>query len=579
MQKKTKILELCRKHHTVLLPHLEKNGRSWSAVQFMDINQTGPQRAVIHHWHKQKQETVIELEKKLTDAFPMIHCVRRIYDFEEKVSHILCLQLCNHVLQLTDASQELNPESLASLPAQHIKIKEFLSRLVENAVCSRRAVADILKEDEDIKEEFVHCQTFFPKTAPADESGTKHMHHALQRDSKRSVRETIHSPISKRTKLDSKQNEHKPTTSTRLSDSRKASSSSQEKRPSSVPASTIQENLLKKPKIHQTHQPQQASAHVSGPSSLPIRMAYAPILRVHSISRRLQEFMRQNFDQAWECKSFEAGGGGDCLFHSLGAILENMMLDPASADHVRSVLPEQIFDGTRTRIVQHLRNVCANQWRFKEPWKVLNYLLAGAQRENMIDGWLDLWSPTEKLLAFNFGELIGQNDVCACGPDPLGEIGDLAISVVATDPIPGRPVVHDVVRIPNGDVLYEQLLESLLSEFSKCGNIHWADSTDLKTLSEHLQIGVLLFADNLQDEGRKCLASLDQCRGDFPYFVSIWWQDPVHFRMAKLKFHADDSLKCVWPSTALPPVLRDHYNDCNQNAHIGVGPRAVLDLI
>ena len=139
--------------------------------------------------------------------------------------------------------------------------------------------------------------------------------------------------------------------------------------------------------------------------------------------------------------------------------------------------------------------------------------------------------------------------------------------------------MHDVVRIPNGDVLYEQLLESLLSEFSKCGNIHWADSTDLKTLSEHLQIGVLLFADNLQDEGRKCLASLDQCRGDFPYFVSIWWQDPVHFRMAKLKFHVDDSLKCVWPSTALPPVLRDHYNDCNQNAHIGVGPRAVLDLI
>ena len=41
----------------------------------------------------------------------------------------------------------------------------------------------------------------------------------------------------------------------------------------------------------------------------------------------------------------------------------------------------------------------------------------------------------------------------------------------------------------------------LLSEFSKCGNIHWADSTDANLLPHALRIGFIIFADSLQAGG------------------------------------------------------------------------------
>ena len=113
-------------------------------------------------------------------------------------------------------------------------------------------------------------------------------------------------------------------------------------------------------------------------------------------------------------------------------------------------------------------------------------------------------------------------------------------------------------------------------EIRKCGNTHWADNGDLKALSEKLGVGILLLANNLQNNNTQCLVSLDQRKGNFPFFASIWWNDPVHFRVAELSFDSGASFSCFWQPVQIPDNLRHHYDVCNPHARIGA--EAALDI-
>ena len=80
------------------------------------------------------------------------------------------------------------------------------------------------------------------------------------------------------------------------------------------------------------------------------------------------------------------------------------------------------------------------------------------------------------------------------------------------------------------------LRQTLQQELRKPGNWHWGTQFDVKNLSEALDVGVLMFCDHLQDGGKKCLYNIGAEREDFPYWISLWWQEPVHFRVAELKW-------------------------------------------
>ena len=127
-----------------------------------------------------------------------------------------------------------------------------------------------------------------------------------------------------------------------------------------------------------------------------------------------------------------------------------------------------------------------------------------------------------------------------------------------------------------GEAFLRLLVRDLQIEFQKVGNNHWGDVTDVQALSEALDLGVFIFADRLQDAGQKCLCSFHQTRGDFPYFVSIWWDNPVHFRVAELSFDSGGSFSCFWQPVQIPDNLRHHYDVCNPHARIGA--EAALDI-
>ena len=63
---------------------------------------------------------------------------------------------------------------------------------------------------------------------------------------------------------------------------------------------------------------------------------YVSSLRICTVSSRLQSFVASNLHPHWQIRALEAGGGGDCLFHSVGATLEALLLLglPGASDHV-----------------------------------------------------------------------------------------------------------------------------------------------------------------------------------------------------------------------------------------------------
>ena len=100
------------------------------------------------------------------------------------------------------------------------------------------------------------------------------------------------------------------------------------------------------------------------------------------------------------------------------------------------------------------------------------------------------------------------------------------------------------------------------------------DQRDIHDVSEALDIGVLVFCDGLQYGGHECLYNIGATREDFPFWIALWWQEPVHFRMAELGCvghghgrEADSGFRCFWSDAELPAGVRRHYRQCNRLAN------------
>ena len=178
------------------------------------------------------------------------------------------------------------------------------------------------------------------------------------------------------------------------------------------------------------------------------------------------------------------------------------------------------------------------------------------------------------LSSHGFHQLVQANSVMAAGADLRGDLEDMSIAFE----MPRAHVQkgHEehlrqeaVVSIPQGMSRFGDLSQALQRELRTPGNHHWGDVSDLQALSRQLSLGMLVFVDRLQDGGTQCLCTVDQVRGDFPFFIAIWWDDPQHFRLCQLSLGAGLEFKSSWPVHEIPAALAAHYDACNPSARIG----------
>ena len=86
--------------------------------------------------------------------------------------------------------------------------------------------------------------------------------------------------------------------------------------------------------------------------------------------------------------------------------------------------------------------------------------------------------------------------------------------------------------------------------------MHWATLTDIGLLAQALDIGFLVFADQLESGGRECLVRLGESQRARPYYVALWYQDSVHFRAAELQLGTTCLYTRSWSRCSLPVELQ-----------------------
>ena len=294
-------------------------------------------------------------------------------------------------------------------------------------------------------------------------------------------------------------------------------------------------------------------------------LPHVSIARPIPVSCTLHHFVQRRFENQIGIHSMEVGGNGDCLFHSVAAGLEHLLLESTAASrHVLHRIPLTVCSSGKLAVVQHLRNMCAEQietWSWEE---LLNYYVRASMDQNLGE-WRDLWNPTALLRDHNFEILIGCDTVRAVSDNPNGDIGDIFVIIDKSDARVGGNTSQQLqTPIPQGRAFLIALRSALQDVFRTLGNTHWGDSTDARLLTDALDVGFFLFADLLQGNSTQCLVALDLSRADFPYFLALWWNNHSHFRSLEIKTSSDTPFRSCWPRFQAPQTLLDDYHAVNR---------------
>ena len=125
--------------------------------------------------------------------------------------------------------------------------------------------------------------------------------------------------------------------------------------------------------------------------------------------------------------------------------------------------------------------------------------------------------------------------------------------------------------LPQGTLKIAALKRAWADEISRVGNSHWGDHADVCQLSRAMNMGLLIFKAPPQSE--RCIAAppghilynTGTDRDDFPFWLSLWWIESVHFQKAAVSF--GDAFRSCWALEALPAPLLDEYRNCNRMAN------------
>ena len=287
-------------------------------------------------------------------------------------------------------------------------------------------------------------------------------------------------------------------------------------------------------------------------------------LRPMQVSAALQEQIA-NLHEGALVRAQEAGGGGDCLFHSMSAALDSMVRDADARKHVRRAMPSVISLHEGEEAVHHMRHLVSLDMVYWTPEDFLDFVCL-AERREVLGVWPDGWSPKAALNSSLFKDLSGCESVLAVGPAEDGSSDDL---VVRERRATGEGRAEEtLVLVPDGVRGLLQLKESVLNNFRRPGNVHWGDQTDLKGLCAQLNIGVFLLCDTplqLRGGGQAIMYNLGMSRSDFPFWVTIWWNGSNHYRLAEIKSAGSEDYRCWWPAADVPDALLAHFRLCNRN--------------
>ena len=251
-------------------------------------------------------------------------------------------------------------------------------------------------------------------------------------------------------------------------------------------------------------------------------------------------------------------------------------------DHFKRTIPDEKYARGQPRqmAMQRIRALSAQGLSTWSPEDFLNFMVARSVDERL-GQFFDQWSPSFLLHRHGFDALLQCESVLAVSARDDGDVDDIVVKISITSTVPGTAPEELCVPIDQGRARMAFLLEDVQREWSQCGHNHWGDHTDVQNLSEMLNIGILMFCNQLQNNGQDCLYNMGCSRGDFPYWIGLWWDPPLHFRIASVRRSGRSVYDSVWQLAphpvgkqfeiihTLPDSLRLLYNRVNKEAPVG----------
>ena len=265
--------------------------------------------------------------------------------------------------------------------------------------------------------------------------------------------------------------------------------------------------------------------------------------------------------------ALEAGGGGDCLFHCVAAIVEKIILDGESdATRFEPHLRREDFFRGKAFVVSKLRALVADQLINQQPEVFMN-IIVGLMNQETDGEWDDQWSPAQELHNAGFGFLVAAraNVVEAMGENEDGVPGDMLVQY--------NNGAQSVVQVlENGAVQLVALQESVRAIWRTPGNMHWGTVTDAERLSSTLRLGLVIFSD----------ASQRRVQGDYNWIYGTSMEDATfdywgllycirdqHFQVVETSSLNTPMRSVYFRQENLPASIRAHYNKCNNSCPIG----------
>ena len=292
------------------------------------------------------------------------------------------------------------------------------------------------------------------------------------------------------------------------------------------------------------------------------------------VSYNLLDFTRREL--ACDLRTHEEGGNGDCLFHSVGANLAAMLRsnNEAARRHIQGFGVARSFAIDKNSVVASLRGQAANGLTGKTPETVLSYLYSCAIRElHNPQAWHDEWSPIQLLEAHGFEDMLDCESIEAFGDHPaeVAELGGMpGVDALMSAKRDGQTQTF-VIR--DGLLGIERLKIDLGDQIRIPGNYHWGDHNDICNLCEQLDIGILVFCNELlydTKRNRRCIYNIGTERVHFSWWIAVWWDNAGHFRPAQLSFSAADEPArwgTFWSDADLPASLRHEFEASNRLAN------------
>jgi len=262
----------------------------------------------------------------------------------------------------------------------------------------------------------------------------------------------------------------------------------------------------------------------------------------------------------------EAGGGGDCLYHSIAAgIMQLLATSDDLATSMSKVLGMDFRMASKFERAQALRRLVAKELQAMEPEAFLNLMLTFVADERA-GGWKDEWSPTAAFAESGFSCIRHADLVQAVSQNEDGRDGDLIMSF-------SQEGVDEPAAVPDGVNKLAALKMLVGDHFATMGNKHWGTPTDIAMLSNSLHIGFIIVASVCFGNDR-WIAGLNLEAADFPHWICLYnkWvpsgheglMAPIHFQLAEYRpSNGLGSAASVFKIADLPPALVEHYNLCN----------------